>query len=136
MPYLDIGPLQSGSGLDIGPLQSSGVPSGLYGESDGQGAAQCSLDIAFFAGEADGQGNASCMLLQPVHLVGEADGQGNAQAWLIVGASLLGEADGVGNAQCYLGGGLVSITCITTGTVSGSPPSPQSTLLYDAPSSW
>jgi len=43
--YLDIGPLQSGSGLDIGPLQSSASvsPVDLAGEADGVAGPQSTL---------------------------------------------------------------------------------------------
>lgn len=89
------------------------------------------------AGEADGVGNAQVALVGPPETVGgEADGVGNAQIKITVRASLLGEADGIGNAQIFLGGGMVSIACITSGAVSGSPPTPQSSILYDAPASW
>ncbi len=89
------------------------------------------------AGEADGVGNAQIALVGPPEvLAGEADGIGNAQIRLTVGASLRCEADGTGNAQIFLGGGVVSIACLTSGTVSGSPPTPKSTTLYDAPASW
>ena len=93
--------------------------------------------VISLVGEADGVGNASGEVTgPPVTLAGEADGVGNAQALLSVGATLRCEADGIGNAQFLLNGGVVSITCITTGTVGGSPPTPQSTALYDTPSSW
>jgi hypothetical protein len=88
-------------------------------------------------GESDGTGGAQVEITGPPDLVeGEADGRGNAQISLIVGQSLLAEADGSGDARCVFDGGVVSITCITTGTVSGSPPTPHSTILYDTPSSW
>jgi hypothetical protein len=93
--------------------------------------------IVELAGEADGIGNAQGEIIgPPVQPAGEADGIGQAQGRLTVGASLRGEADGVGNAFCLFDGGIVSITCITTGSVGGSPPTPQSTVLFDAPSSW
>jgi hypothetical protein len=88
-------------------------------------------------GEADGVGNAQIELVgPPVHIAGEADGIGNAQVKLTVGATLRGEADGAGNAYVILTGGYSSITCVTAGTVGGDPPTPNSTVLYDAPSSW
>lgn len=89
------------------------------------------------AGEADGAGNAQIELVgPPVRIQGEADGSGNAQIRLTVGATLRAESDGIGNAQIYLGGGIVSIACLTSGMVGGSPPTPQSSILYDAPAAW
>lgn len=93
--------------------------------------------VVSLSGEADGVGNASGEIIgPPLTLAAEANGIGNAQGSLSVGATLRCEADGIGNAQFLLNGGIVSITCITTGTVGGSPPTPHSTALYDTPSSW
>jgi hypothetical protein len=89
------------------------------------------------AGEAEGVGNAQAALVGPAEVIaGEADGLGNAQIAMTVGATLRCEGDGIGNAQIFLGGGIVSIACLTSGSVGGSPATPQSTVLYDAPAAW
>jgi hypothetical protein len=100
--------------------------------SSGGGAAGIAI-----AGEADGEGSAYVAIVGPPQdCGGEADGVSGPQCSLRVGQTIRGEADGAGNAQCFLGGGLVSIACLTSGSVGGSPPTPQSTVLFDAPSSW
>jgi hypothetical protein len=138
--YLDIGPIQTGSGLDIGPIQTLAHATPLLqGEADGIGNAQSEIvgPPIDTGGEADGVGDAQSSLRVGATTRGEADGIGNAQCDLIGPPEETdGESDGAGNAQCFLGGGTVSITCLTTGVVSGSPATPSSTVLYDAPSAW
>ena len=65
----------------------------------------------------------------------EADGVSGPQCSLRVGATIRGEADGIGNAQCFLGGGIISIGCLTTGTTS-SAPSPSQSVLYPVADSY
>lgn len=92
--------------------------------------------VQLFA-EADGVGNAYVAIVGPPENVGgEADGVGQAQCKLRVGQTIRGEADGVGNAQCFIGGGIVSIGCLTTGAVGGSPPTPTQSVLSPVSNSY
>ena len=84
--------------------------------SSGGGSVGISL-----SGEADGVSSATVELLgPPIRLEGEADGSGQAQCGAITPPTIHGESDGVGAAQIYLGGGVVSITCMTQGYTAGA----------------
>jgi hypothetical protein len=84
--------------------------------------------------EADGVGTAIAELVgPPVQLDCEADGKSTAAVTLFVPDLLYCEANGIGSATIWLGGGYAAVTCIATGAVSGSPPTPGSSVLYDAP---